>query len=154
MYPNQWMAHQDVNRQKRLWASQLSQRAPELIYRALDLCPDRHPSHPPTIGEFRRVMQELSMPTPKVIPPVQRLSYEEDDDRSAARRYTLALYAKKCTDMNFGENTYAGDFDCMAVVDMVDAATGSLSTHKEYWGALYEAFDRAWREYEDKNQET
>ena len=89
------------------------------------------------------------MPKPKFIPRA-KIVYEENEDREAARRYTLALYAKKCTDMNFGENTYTGDFDCMAVVDMVDAATGSLSTHKEHWEALYKAFDEAWREHEDR----
>jgi len=63
-YPH-FLKDQDVQLSKRLWAVQLHGYAIERIENAASLMLDRHPSFPPTIGEFKKLLAELNVAKPE-----------------------------------------------------------------------------------------
>ena len=69
MYPKQFlhgMNQVELRASRNIWESTLARflASPSMIDKALMLLPERHPSYPPTVGEFLAVLNEINIPDP------------------------------------------------------------------------------------------
>jgi hypothetical protein len=70
--------------------------------------------------------------------------------RDEARQATICAYAARFAGMPDYKAKYEGDFDYQAVANSVDLPNGSeKSKHHAKWATLYQAFDRAWNEFQN-----
>ncbi len=145
MYPT-FLKGQDLDRQKRLWASQLSKMSDATIEEAAGACPTRHPKYQPTIGEFLMLCREVRRPLPKTAPIGQRIE-EDKNERYDARAATIRMYAHRIMGSigSWKPVEYIGDFNCQDVADSVPTPqTSTLHEHQICWERLYKAFDQWW----------
>jgi hypothetical protein len=63
IYPN-FLKGQPEAESKRIWMRFLGNYTVEHIQKAIDLLPDRFPSYPPTVGEFKEVLAEINKVAP------------------------------------------------------------------------------------------
>jgi hypothetical protein len=63
-YPH-FLKDQQESLVKKLWRSHLAEAQPDQIAKAARLMVDRHPSFPPTIGEFRALIREVNTARPE-----------------------------------------------------------------------------------------
>jgi len=78
-YPN-FMKDQDVSLAKRMWALHLEGTPISQIESATVVMIDRHPTFPPTLGEFKAIIKELNVARPEheEVGPL-RLKYDGND---------------------------------------------------------------------------
>jgi len=133
---------------KRMWALHLNDFSVNRIEVAAMAMVDSHPSFAPTIGEFKVILEELSVaPQYDESPRLERTW--DNSEYARVRRIACARYAGKVCGMSLIATEYSGPFPMDEFINQIDIPApntrpGLDPKHKRAWNIFYKVFDEIW----------